>query len=146
MTTLRTLWSKINEPRVVSIAHAYVYLVLTAVCLYALINPPNSIEGAIGDAAMYLLAGIGATGAALGTPTALAGIWWLERTACAMIMLTSVIYLGVIIGLQVTSASDSNRWLQAGFVNAVLVLHFVRWYRVKQRPYDPDRVTMPTQH
>ena len=146
MNIARTLWSKINEPRVISIAHAYVYLVLTTVCLYALVNPPNSIEGAIGDAAMYLLAGIGATGAALGVPTALAGIWWLERTACAMIMLTSIIYLAVIIGLQIASTPGSNRWLQAGFINAVLVLHFVRWHRVKQRPYDPDRVTMPAQN
>ena len=146
MRHLHALWTKIHEPRVISVAHAYTYLVLTAVCLYALVNPPNSIEGAIGDAAMYLLAGIGATGAALGVPTALAGIWWLERTACAMIMLTSGIYLAVIIGLQVTSDYGSNRWLQAGFVNAVLVLHFVRWHRVKQRPYDPDRVIMPTHH
>ena len=140
----RRLWLKINEPRIVSVTHALVYFVLMSAGLYALINPPNSVEGAAGDLAMTLLAGTLAIGGAIGVPTSLAGIWWLERTAVALVLLASGVYLGIIIALQVTSTSGSNRWMQASFVFSVLALNVVRWHRVKDRPYDPDRTITPT--
>jgi len=135
---LRRAWQRVHEPRVVSATHALVYLVLLAAGLYALVNPPSTVDYAIGQPAMYLLAGILATGGAIGAPTALTGIWWLERTAVSLVILASGIYLAVILALQVTSGSG-NRLLQAGYVFSVLALHIVRWHRVRQRPYDPDR-------
>ena len=142
MNPLYQLWLKINEPRIVSVTHAAVYFVLMSAGIYALVDAPNSVEGQAGDLAMMLLAGTLAVGGAIGVPTSLAGIWWLERTAVALVLLASGVYLGIIIALQLTSESG-NRWLQAGFVFSVLALHLVRWHRVRQRPYDPDRVITP---
>src|SRR5690625_426340 len=140
LATIRRLWRRVNEPRIVSAAHALVYLVLLSVGLYALVNPPNTLEGAMGELAMRLLAGTLAIGGAIGAPTALAGIWWLERTAVSLVVLASAIYLGTTLTLQVLAPPGTNRMLHAGFTFAVLVLHFpVRWHRVRQRPYDPDR-------
>src|SRR5690606_25039268 len=110
--------------------------------LYALINPPTTVEGAVGTFSMRFLAGTLAVGGALGVPTALAGIWWLERTAVMFVILSSGVYLGIVLALQVTGDPSSNRMLQAGFVFGMGALHFVRWHRVRQRPYDPDRVTI----
>lgn len=133
------LWQRVNEPRVVSVAHAVVYFVLASGGLYALVNPPTSIEGSVGDLAMRLLAGCLAMGGAIGVPTALAGIWWLERTAVSLVLLAAVVYLGVVLALQATSPSG-NRLLQAAFILSVAILHFpVRWHRIRQRPYDPER-------
>lgn len=134
------LWKKINEPRVISAVHAVTYLVLLTVGLYSLINPPRSVEGAVGEFAMNLLAGVLAVGGAIGVPTALSGIWWLERTATALVILSSAIYLMIVLALQFTSTEGTNRFLQAGYVFAVLALHITRWYRVRQRPYDPERI------
>ena len=134
------LWRKVNEPRVISALHAITYFVLMSVGLYALVNPPKSVEGSIGEFAMNLLAGTLAAGGAIGVPTSLSGIWWLERTATALVMLSSSIYLMIILTLHFTSTTGGNRLLQAGYVFTVLTLHITRWYRVKQRPYDPDRV------
>lgn len=142
MNLARRLWLRVNEPRIVSLTHALVYFVLLSVGLYALVNAPGTVEGAVGDLAMMLLAGTLAIGGALGVPTSLTGIWWLERTAVALVVLASGIYLMIIITLQVTG-SGGNRWLQAGYVFSVLALHIVRWHRVRQRPYDPDRVITP---
>ncbi|PYG00151.1 hypothetical protein SAMN05216184_10490 [Georgenia satyanarayanai] len=135
------LWRHINEPRTISVTHALVYAVLTAVALYSLVVPPTTVEGAVGTFSMRLLAATLAVGGALGVPTALAGIWWLERTAVTLVILSSAVYLAIILSLQVTGDPSSNRLLQAGFVFGMGALHFVRWHRVKQRPYDPDRVT-----
>lgn len=142
MTLIVSLWQRINEPRVISVTHAAVYAVLCGVALGALVTPPATIDGAVGTLAMRLLAGTLAVGGALGAPTALAGIWWLERTAASLVMLASGIYLGIILALQVAGGPGSNRMLQAGYVLSVLLLHFVRWHRVRQRPYDPDRVSI----
>src|SRR5690625_4335200 len=84
---LRALWQKVNEPRIIAASHALVYFALFSAGLYALVNPPSSVDHAIGQPAMYLLAGILAAGGAIGAPTALWGTWWLERTAVALVTL-----------------------------------------------------------
>lgn len=137
---LRQLWARVNEPRIVSASHAVVYFVLLSGGLYALVNPPNTLDGSIGGLAMRLLAGTFAIGGAIGVPTALAGIWWLERTAVSLIVLACTVYLGTTLALQWLSPPGTNRLLHAAMIFSVLTLHFpVRWHRVRQRPYDPDR-------
>jgi len=142
MSLIRRLWARVNEPRVVSVSHALVYLVLLSAGLYALVNPPTTLEGAAGTFSMRLLAGTLAIGGAIGAPTALAGIWWLERTAVALVALATTVYLGLTLALQATSPPGTNRFLSAAMILSVLILHFpVRWYRVRQRPYAPFTTT-----
>src|SRR5690625_7855993 len=95
MTLTKRLWARVNEPRIVSASHALVYLVLLSAGLYALVNPPTTLEGAAGAFSMRLLAGPLAIGGAIGAPTALAGIWWPERTAVALIVLAPTVSLGL---------------------------------------------------
>lgn len=138
MRLLRDLWQRIHEPRIISAVTALTYLVLMSAGLYALVNPPSSIEGEIGTLAMRLLAGTLAVGGAIGAPTALAGIWWLERTAVLCVALSSAIYLMITLTLHFTSPSG-NRLLQAAFIFTVLAMQVVRWHRIRERPYDPTR-------
>lgn len=139
---LRALWQRVHEPRAISALTSLAYLILLAVGIYALIDPPRSIEGEIGQAAMYGLAGCLTAGAAIGAPTALAGVWWLERTATSLICLAAGIYLTVTLYLQATS--DGNRLLQSGFIAVVLIHQIIRWLRIRQRPYDPARTAHQT--
>jgi len=142
MSLIRRLWARVNEPRIVSVSHALVYFVLLSAGLYALVNPPTTLEGAAGAFSMRLLAGTLAIGGAIGAPTALAGIWWLERTAVALVVLATTVYLGLTLALQATSPPGTNRFLSAAMILSVLILHFpVRWHRVRLRPYDPGRET-----
>lgn len=139
MTRLRALWSKVNEPRVIAASHALVYFALFSAGLYALVNPPGTVDHAIGPVAMNLLAGILTLGGLIGVPTALYGSWWLERTAVGLVALALSLYLIVVLWMQYDSTSG-NRLLQAAAIFGLIVLHFpVRWHRVKQRPWDPDR-------
>src|SRR5690625_6702372 len=120
---LRALWLRINEPRVIAASHALVYFALFSAGLYALVDPPGTVDYAIGQPAMYLLAGILAAGGAIGVPTALWGTWWLERTAVALVTLALTLYLLVVLGMQF-AIDGGNRFLQAATVLCLILLHF----------------------
>src|SRR5690625_7023645 len=75
------LWDRIREPRVVSVLRFCMYLTMLLCAATALVSPPRSIEGAVGELAMAGLATLLAFGGALGAIAALLGIWWLERNA-----------------------------------------------------------------
>lgn len=131
------LWKKVREPRVISFTYFVSYMVLFGVAVSALVDPPRSVEGHIGALAMTLLAAILAFGAAIGAPSALMGVWWLERVAVFAIAVAALIYGGIVIGLHIDGSG--NRLLQFGFVINVLLMQIVRWYRIKDEDLDPDR-------
>ncbi|MBN0040256.1 hypothetical protein JN535_08775 [Cellulosimicrobium cellulans] len=137
MGILRDLWSKVHEPKAVSVAYFVIYASGVLAGLYATIVPPSSIEGEIGAAAMTVLSLLLTVGCAIGTAAALPGIYWLERTAVTSIALAMALYLGIVIALHVQSP-DGNRLLQAWPIFAVLVMQLVRWVRIRRRPYRPE--------
>ena len=138
MTTILTrFWRKIREPRVISVTYFVIYAVLFGAAISALLDPPRSVEGHIGAVAMTLLASMLAFGGLVGAPSSLIGIWWLERTAVFAIAMSALIYGGIVATLHFTGTG--NRLLQLGFVATVLLMQIVRWHRIRQRPYDPDR-------
>src|SRR5690625_7767076 len=122
MSLIRRLWARVNEPRIVSVSHALVYFVLLSAGLYALVNPPTTLEGAAGAFSMRLLAGTLAIGGAIGAPTALAGIWWLERTAVALVVLAATGYLGLPLALQATPPPGTNTVPSAAPIPSGLIL------------------------
>lgn len=126
-----------REPRVVSVSHFFVYLVLFIGGVAALIDPPGSVEGHVGSLAMVLLAAMLTFGGLVGAPSALVGVWWLERTAVFSVAMSAFIYGGIIATLHVMG--EGNRLLQLSFVVSVLFMQVVRWHRIRTRPYDPDR-------
>jgi len=131
-------WTKVHQPRVISALYCVIYTLLLLGGISALIDPPRSIEGTIGAAAMTLLASLLTLGGALGAPASLVGAWWLERLAVVSVGFSAGIYGAIIITLDV-QATSGNRQLQLSMVLVVLLMQAVRWHRIKQRPYDPDR-------
>src|SRR5699024_7097478 len=130
-------WTKVHQPRVISSLYCVIYTLLLLGGISALIDPPRSIEGAIGASAMTTLALLLVLGGSLGAPSALLGAWWLERIAVLSIGVSAGIY-GVIIGV-LDATGEDNRQLQLSMVLVVLLMQAVRWHRIRQRPYDPAR-------
>lgn len=133
--SMRRVWQKVREPRVISVAYFAMYASGVAAGVYATISPPASIEGQIGSSAMAALTVLLTFGCALGSVAALPGIYWLERSAVLSIALAAFIYLAILATLQVQQ--PGNRMLQAWFVAFVLGMQLVRWVRVRERPYRP---------
>jgi len=138
MRPLRRFWLRVHQPRVISALYCIIYTLLLLGGISALIDPPRSIEGAIGASAMTTLALLLVLGGTLGAPSALLGAWWLERLAVVSVGFSAAIYASIIITLDI-QATTGNRDLQLSMVVVVLFMQAVRWQRIKQRPYDPSR-------
>ena len=136
------LWDRVHQPRVISVLYFLIYLCLLGGGIAALLHPPTSIEGEIGAASMYMLAGLLTFGGLIGALASLPGIWWLERTAVLSVGLATVLYGGIVATLHWTESG--NRLLQLSFVLAVGLMQAVRWHRIRERPYDPDRAPRAT--
>lgn len=139
MRALKNLWGKIQEPKVITVVYFIMYVLLTVGGVAALVDPPTSIQGEVGQASMILLAGLLAFGGGVGAFAVLPGVWWLERTAVLSIGLSLVLYGFIVIALHFTSSG--NRVLQFTVIGALGLLQIVRWHRIRVRPYDPARAT-----
>ena len=132
-------WGRIHEPRVVALMYFLGYVGFLLGGIYAIANPPTSLQGETGAGAMYALAGLLSFGGLIGSIAALPGTYWLERSAVLAIGLAGVIYGGIIIGLHITSSG--NRLLQFAFIWFVLCLQVIRWFHIRDRPYRPEAPT-----
>jgi hypothetical protein len=132
----KRIWAKVHEPRAVAIIQALIYLALGLGGVTALLNSPNTIEGAIGENSMTTLAFILAVSCTLGIPAALFGIQWLEQIIVWGVFSSGVIYALIIIGLHY--GSTGNRLLQLSFVVAVTLYQVMRFIRVHGAPYDKN--------
>lgn len=122
----------------IAVAYFLAYLGLAGGGYSALTNPPTSIEGHIGATAMLTLALLLTFGGVVGAAAVLPGRYWLERVAVLAIGVATVIYAGIIVTLHLTSATG-NRLLQLSLIAFAGAMQLVRWHRIRERPYDPDR-------
>lgn len=134
---IKRLWLKVHQPRVIAATYAALYLTLAWGGTTALIDPPSTIEGTLGVAAMTILALLLVLAGITGAPSALIGAWWLERIAVMSVAFSAGLYGTVVFVRQL--ADSGNRQLQLSFIVAILLMQLVRWHRIKQRPYDPHR-------
>lgn len=132
----KRIWARIHEPRAVAIIQAMIYAVLGFGGTTALINAPNTVEGAIGEHTMTVLALIIAVSCALGVPSALFGVQWLEQITVWGVFAAGVAYAWIIIELH--AGSTGNRLLQLSFVIAVILYQVMRYIRIKDAPYDTN--------
>lgn len=126
-----------NKPRNVAVSYFFIYSLAAMGGLSALIDPPSTVEGAIGALAMAILASMLLLGGVVGAPAALLGVWRFERTAVIAIGSAAAIYGLTIIVRQFSM--PGSRILHLSFVLIVLLMQYVRWQRIKRRPYDPAR-------
>ena len=138
MSLVKRAWARVHKPRVVAATYAALYLTLAWGGTTALIDPPSTIEGTLGEAAMTILALLLVLAGITGAPSALIGAWWLERIAVMSVAFSAGLYGTVVFVRQL--ADSGNRQLQLSFIAAVLLMQLVRWHRIKDRPYDPGRI------
>ena len=130
-------WRRVHEPRTVAIAQTLIYVAFAYGAFTALVDPPRTVEGAIGESSMMTLAIMLLFGGLLGAPSALLGAWRWERVAMLPTGLATVLYGLIIFSLNITQSG--NRQLQLMMVVTVFLQHIIRWRRIRQRPFDPGR-------
>ncbi len=135
-----TLWLRVQEPRSVSVVYWLIYVILGAGGLYALVEPPSSLEGEIGIVAMSMLASLLVIGGTVGAIAALPGWYWMERFAVGAVASSAAIYLVIVVILHFQQPTG-NRLLQAAFVASLMLTQWPRWVRVRARPYRSEVLT-----
>lgn len=133
----KTLWMRIQEPRIVSMVQALIYALCFIGGLVTITDPPRSIAGTLGYGATLAWGGFAVLGGAMGMYAAPTGKWLVEKPAIIACITAIAMYAGILITLQVAEAG--NRIPQLTFV-LIGLLHFVnRYARIKPYSYEPGK-------
>ena len=130
------VWSRINEPRVIAVLQATVYLCLGLGGLTVFHTAPQTVGGEICAVSMTVLATMITVSTALGIPSALFGWQWLERIISAGIIMSAGLYGWIIVSLQI--AGPGNHFLQLSFVLAAILQQIIRLVRIAGPPYNKE--------
>lgn len=133
-TLLRRTWRKVNEPRAITMLTALGYTILTLGGISALIDPPRTVEGTVGETSMTLLAAGLTIGGLLGVITSIPGYNWLERGAVLLTGASLGLYSAIILALGI-QAETGNRDLQQAVVVFSAVMIVTRGVYIWNRPY-----------
>lgn len=133
---VHALWYRMREPRVKKAAMALLYACATLVGVSTVLNPPTSIEGAIGIVLAHAWGALYLVGGLMGLGSVFQGWWWAERLGVYGIMLGVAIYLGVIIHLHLAS-EIGNRLPQYWAISITLPGLAYRLTDIWGLPYEP---------
>lgn len=134
----RRLWHSIREPRTLRVALAAGYATIAAGGLLALINPPNSIEGAIGPILVLIWGTFLTVGGACGSLSIWPGTWWLEKIGLTLLSGGLTIYVAVTVYLHIGGSAGSNRLTQALIVTGLSIAALaVRGLMIRGLSYEP---------
>jgi len=136
MSILKRLWLLIEEPRVRRALWSVAYLILAVGGLATLVQPPRSVEDAIGPALAYLWGGMVTVGGALGAWSTLTRWWVIERVALLLCWHGAAIYF--VLTLHNHFAQAGNRIPQTAFIGFALVAFAIRFYDIRRFNRRPE--------
>lgn len=131
------IWLRIQEPRIITVLHFFIYLCALAAGYFALQSPPRSIEVTAGQGLTFYWSILLLGGGLLGAFTVLPGWWLFERAAAIACFGAAAIY-----GVNIYSlhSTESGNRLPQLFMVLIAVLHFAaRWFRIRRDAFDPER-------
>jgi hypothetical protein len=131
-------WYRLQEPRTVTIAQTVIYLVTAVLGVIALLDPPSSISGDLGEGFMFAMAVLLIVGGVTGTVGCPPGWWVVERAAVWPCAAGFLIYGSSVFGLHFTQ--PGNRLVQA-LALLIVVLSFIkRFFTIRGAMVDPARL------
>jgi len=126
-------WRLVNEPKGITLLVFAGYLVLTWGGASALLDPPNTVENAVGVVGMFLLSVSFVAGGLIGALTCLPGWNWLERGGVLLTGFAGLLYCGLALYLGATSSG--NRDLQVSLILFAVLMLAGRALWIWNRPY-----------
>lgn len=136
MRRLRRLWSRVTEPRLLSVVYFAIYTVVLLTGVATLLAPPMSIEGALGSILTVIWSVLLIMGGTGGMLTVLPGWWWAERLSILLVWAGIGIYLTVVISLHITGSG--SRLTQLGMIVLATSTFVVRWVLIRKYSFAPQ--------
>lgn len=132
------IWLKVQEPRVVTVAQFFVYLFAALGGIFALQQPPPSIEATAGQGLTFYWSILLLGGGMIGMVTVLPG-WWIFERAAAIACAGAALIYGLNLVLK-TSNGGTSSVLSSACIILIVVLHFIlRWFHIRKYSFDPER-------
>ena len=134
---LRRLWSRVKEPRVLSILSWTVHVALGVTGAMTLVILPAALGGTAGPIAAPITSGLLILGGLLGSIGALPGWQFTERLGIVSSTLGIVLYGLVLIYIKLTVADTSLSPIPITLSYVALVWLASRWIRIKDHVFEP---------
>ncbi|WP_176337583.1 hypothetical protein [Kocuria salina] len=132
------VWYGLQEPRSVTVVQTFIYVATALAGVLALIDPPLSIRGDLGEGLLYAMAGLWLVGGITGAVGCPPGWWVVERAAVWPCAAGFALYGSSVLGLHFTESG--NRLVQA-IALLILVLSFIkRFFTIRGAMVDPARL------
>lgn len=131
---LRRLWSRVQEPRVLSFLAWTIHIVLAVIGGAFLFNPPAVLTAYTGSVAAVIASSTLTLGGALGAVGSLPGWQLTERlglfaeASSLSLLLVMLSHTGVVAGAM---------WILAGLTYVALSWMLSRWIRIKDHVFEP---------
>lgn len=135
-TVALRLWTRLQEPRVLSAIQGAIYIVVTTIGMLGLVLPPPTITNTVGYTLSALWAGLLTVGGLLGATSVVGAAWWLERVALIAVIAAEAMLMVTI------AAGPHQKGTQIvlfGLVTWAMLSSIQRAVRIHRYPYDPER-------
>lgn len=134
---VKSLWQRIQEPRVVTALQTLIYLLIAVAGFCIILWPPSSTEAVTGRALSYAWGAFALLGGGLGAYGTPGGRWYLERAAIWLCGTAILIYFAAVSYLQFTA--PGNRAVQMLFIAIAGVALAIRFVRIKNFDFEPGK-------
>lgn len=131
----RTWLRLVPEPRWVSTIYSLGYTLMVGTGAVTLINPPQTLTGAVGDGAMLIAALLWLVGGGLGMASGQREWWEGERLALGM-MLTGIIFYAWIIA-SLHFVQEGSRLTQLGILSLAALFLLLRFGFIWRYDFKP---------
>lgn len=135
MRALRRAWAAVSEPRHVTAIYFVGYLIIAALALWALTEPPMSVLGELGPLITASIAILVLVGAVIAACAALPGWWALERIGLGFVSLGLFGYIVTVVWMHVSS--EGSRAMQLAGLSVGVVFVAARVAQVWGRDWAP---------
>lgn len=133
------IWLKAANPKMWTLAMCATYALLISGWVPAIIDPPNSLQGAVGMVIMYIIASMVVIGSVAGVGSAFWGVFKVEKWAVLAVGIGIIMYVLVVQGLHWTT--EGNRLPQAQTIAALIPTFVARFVHVtRKRRADDDEL------
>lgn len=132
------LWSRLQEPRLMTAAHIIAYGIIAAAGLSVVLDPPHTISTHTGHVLTTVWGVLSLVGGAVAMIACPMGRWMIEKPALVLCAVGILIYATTVFGLHI--GPTPGNWLPQAFIICALLLHLIgRFIYIRPFSYEPGK-------
>ena len=136
-TLMYVWWTRVPEPRAVSVICSIAYFAAAATGLVTILVPPTTLIGFAGEITMFFVGWFLLTGGVLGMVAGALDFWQLERVAITSMAWGLITYEYIIASLHFANPESGSRLTQIGVIVMAMAFLAIRMAMIWRYPFKP---------